>query len=188
MRANWEKWTEDQIGVQIAGTPEELRGLADCLNLLSREPRQHFHITESGKGRSRVGDLEISVLDAPGDESMRIMSFAIAPGSEIPDQPEAKPRARRAGRTIAAVLLLIGAVVAALGAHVSQFVTVAGSDYRPVLTEGARSACIAFVLLLVAANVAKGWRLRLVALLFSFAVVAVMLGVVSRLTSLAVRL
>ena len=86
MRARWQKWTDERIGVELAGTPDELRRLAGALVELSRDREQHFHIRETGRGNTLVGDIEISVLD-DGDESLAISSFALAPGTEIPDPP-----------------------------------------------------------------------------------------------------
>src|SRR5262252_8908562 len=113
MRANWEAWGDDQIGIELAGTPDELRRLAGALIELSRDREQHFHITETGKGSTRVADIEISVLPEGGDDSLTVSSFALAPGTEIHDPQEQAPSLRTGNRpsmrTVAAGLLLLGA-------------------------------------------------------------------------------
>lgn len=188
MRANWQKWSDDRIGIELAGTPDELRRLAGALVELSRDREQHFHITETGKGSTRVGDIEIRVLPDAGDESLAVYSFALAPGTEIPDSPSAihgAPTRKSPNiRSIGAALLLFGAAFAILNAYASQYITVAGSDYRPILTQGAQAGCIALVLLQAAALTARGWKLKLVALLGSVVVADAVLGVVARLTGL----
>ena len=192
MRANWEKWTDEQIGVELAGTPEELRGLANALVELSRDPEQHFHVRETGKASTRVADVEFSVLSGALDDSLAMTSFALAPGTEVRDPLPAdvgrSPRARSDMRTIAAVLLLAVAAVCAADAFVSTYATVAAHDFRdylPLLQGGVQAGCLAFVLLQAAALVAKGGRLRLVALLGSIVAVQAVLGVVGRLIGLA---
>src|SRR5262245_43936534 len=188
MRASWEKWGDEQIGVELAGTPDELRELAGALMALSRDRDQHFHIRETGKGSTRVADIEISVLPEAGDESLAVSSFALAPGTEVPDPRERAPAARRRVRVdkrgVAAWLLLLGAAFSTVIAYGSQLITVAGNDYRPILIEGAWWACFAFVTLQAAALAARGWKLRLVALLGTPVVANALLGVVDRLALL----
>ena len=154
---------------------------------LSRDPEDHFHIRATGKGIARVADIEISVLES-ADGSLAMTSFALAPGTEVPDPrpqtPAAMTRQRPGLRTAAALLLLMGAALSAVTAYASRFITVAGSDYRPILTQGAQWACVAFVLLQAAALAGKGWKLRLAALLGSLFVVIALLGVVARLAGL----
>jgi hypothetical protein len=87
-------------------------------------------------------------------------------------------------RTAAALLLFLGAALFGASAYASQFITVAGSDYRPILTQGARSGCIAFVLLQLAALAGRGWKLRVVTLVGSLFVAYAVLGVVGRLAGL----
>lgn len=115
MRANWQKWSEDQIGVELAGTPEELRKLAGALVTLSREPDQHLHITESGKGGTRVADIELSVLPDPGDTSMAISGMAIAPGTAMRDPGTVTSRASARGggvlRWLGFLLVVAGVVL-----------------------------------------------------------------------------
>ena len=188
MRATWERWSDEQIGVELAGTPEELERLAGALMELSRNRDQHFHITGTGKGSTRVADIEISVLPDAGDDSLAVSSFALATGTDVPDPREQVPAARASRRpnlrTAAACLLLLGATLSTVTAYASQFITVAGNDYRPILIEGAWWACLAFVMLQAAALVAREWKLRLVALLGSPVVANAMLGVVDRLALL----
>ena len=189
MRAKWEKWSDDQIGVELAGTPGELQTLASTLVALSRDREQHFHITETGKGKARVADIEISVMPEPADDSLAISSFALPAGTEVRDPQHrdlTSARIRRPSvRTLAAVLLLVISAVAVACACVSQLITVIGGDYRSTLTEGARWGCLAFVLLQAAALIGKGWKLRLFALLGSLVAASAVLGVVSRLVGLA---
>ena len=188
MRANWEEWADGRIAVELAGTPEELRDLADALVELSREPVQHFHICETGRGSTRVGDIEISVLPEPGDNSLAISSFALAADTQIPDPPSRGPatqaRMRYRVRTIFAILLVLGAVSAAVTAYLSQYTTIAGNDYRPIWTLAAQAGCLAFVLLQAAALTGRGWKVRLFALMGSLVVADAVLGAVARLAGL----
>ncbi len=98
MHTKLNDWKNGWYGIELSLKKEEIDQVISRLQMLKKEPDQHFHISSDGKGPGGVGDIEIFVQAADEPSNMMTMSKAIAPGGTIPDPnqtPQTTPLTRR---------------------------------------------------------------------------------------------
>jgi hypothetical protein len=161
MNAEVEDWGENRFGVLLSLNPKEVDQLIANLRVLQKDSDQHFHFEADSTQRLRLGDIEIGV-QAPGQpHNMRITSLALAPGTELPDRTSRRTPSK--GNPVRSRLMWAFwsvAIVAGLGATYAATVTLASSDYRPLLIGGVWASAVALLALHGTTLTARGWKGR----------------------------
>ena len=85
MRTQLEDWKNGWYGVELAVTAEEIDALIEQLQMLKKEPDQHFHLSSTYEGSGGLGT--ITVYFQPPSEASNMEGIgrkAYAPGSIVP--------------------------------------------------------------------------------------------------------
>ncbi|HNC23473.1 MAG TPA: hypothetical protein PLU52_04640 [Opitutaceae bacterium] len=85
MHTKLNDWKNGWFGIELSLKPDEIDQVISLLQLLKRDPDQHFHLSSDGKGAGGVGDIEVSVQAPSKPSNMITMGEAIPPGGNIPD-------------------------------------------------------------------------------------------------------
>ncbi len=85
MRVTSEDWKNDWIGIDIGLSSKDIDYLIAMLNVIKKDPDQHFHISSDYKEKTGVGEVTFYVKTAEEKDNMELLGQALAPGTEIPD-------------------------------------------------------------------------------------------------------
>jgi len=182
MNAEVEDWSDGQFGLRLALGPNEIDQLTENLAGLRKDADQHFHITAGGPQEPRVGDIEVSGL-LPGQvHNMRLMSLALAPGTEVRDAGSMLRVTVAPGRVLGIWLLWLGAAYAGCDATISASATFATNDHGAILMHGVWMTGVALILLHGATALSKTWKGRLPGIIGALVVLSVLNVLLSRLS------
>ena len=79
MHAKTEQWKSGWFGVELGLSQHEIDRLIELLQMLKKEPDQHFHVSSDYKGSAGIGDIMFYVQSDGEEDNMMITSKAIAP-------------------------------------------------------------------------------------------------------------
>ena len=79
MHAKTEQWKSGWFGVELGLSPEEIDRLIELLQMLKKEPDQHFHVSSDYKGSASIGDIMFYVQSVDEATNMLISGKAIPP-------------------------------------------------------------------------------------------------------------
>ena len=79
MHVKTEQWKSGWFGVELGLSSEEIDRLIELLQMLKKEPDQHFHISSDYKGSTGIGDIMFYLQPANEANNMLISGKAIAP-------------------------------------------------------------------------------------------------------------
>jgi hypothetical protein len=88
MYSKVEQWKKDWFGVELGLSLEDIDHLIELLEMLKKEPDQHFHLSSDGKGTNGgLGDLTLYVQSPDEPNNMIAFGKAIAPSRGVDDAP-----------------------------------------------------------------------------------------------------
>ena len=85
MHSKLNDWGNGWFGIELSLKKEEIDHVISLLEMLKKEPDQHFHLKSDYKASGGIGDIEIAVQAADQTSNMESSSKALAPGSSVPD-------------------------------------------------------------------------------------------------------
>jgi len=79
MHAKTEQWKSGWFGVELGLSLQDIDRRIELLQMLKKEPDQHFHVSSDYKGIAGIGDIEFYVQFEDEANNMLISGKAIAP-------------------------------------------------------------------------------------------------------------
>ena len=76
-------WKNGWFGVELGFDLDEIDALIELLQMIKKDPEQHFHMSSEHRGDGGLGDIEVFVRSKSEEHNMRLSSLAMAPGDEI---------------------------------------------------------------------------------------------------------
>jgi hypothetical protein len=86
MHSKVERWKNGWFGVELGLSLDDIDRLIDSLEMLKREPDQHFHLSSDYKGTGGLGDFTLYVQTTDEPNNMIAFGKAIAPNREVDDE------------------------------------------------------------------------------------------------------
>ncbi len=83
MYADIEDWKNGWYGIGIGLEPKEIDSLIELLQMIKKDPEQHFHLSSKYEGDGGVGDIEIYIKEEKQKNNMGLLGKALGPGEEI---------------------------------------------------------------------------------------------------------
>jgi hypothetical protein len=83
MHAQLEDWKNGWYGLELRLSRAEIDSLTRSLELLKKDPDQHFHISSDYAGAGGIGDILICRKGDAEPDNMLIGSVALPPGTSI---------------------------------------------------------------------------------------------------------
>lgn len=83
MHVNVEDWKNGWYGIGIGMDQEEIDTFIELLQMIKRDPAQHFHISSEYEGKGGIGDIEIYIKEQKQKSNMSLLGKALGPGDEI---------------------------------------------------------------------------------------------------------
>jgi hypothetical protein len=82
-----EDWKNGWFGVELGISPDEIDRLIELLQMLRKEPDQHFHLSSDYKDSGGLGDITLYVQSRDEPSNMITFGKAIAPNRGLDDKP-----------------------------------------------------------------------------------------------------
>ena len=87
MHSKLEDWKNGWFGLELGISPEEIDRLIELLQMLQKEPDQHFHLSSDYKGSGGLGDIALYIQSPDQVSNMITFGKAIAPSRGVDDKP-----------------------------------------------------------------------------------------------------
>jgi len=83
MHSKLADWKNGWFGVELGLTEEEIDHVISLLEMLKKDPDQHFHLSSDYKAAGGLGDLLVYVQAPKEVSNMESLGRALAPGEHI---------------------------------------------------------------------------------------------------------